>query len=172
MSLQRSVKIWNVVLIALLVATLLPGGLLAAKPYKAKDLKGTYHYVVSEARADGPVPNVQYCDSYGTIVFDGIGKAHTTLELRRCTWFPAGPPIEVSTELGEFDYVVYPNGEFLLIELDTDVDPPVPTDYVTHGRIVQGGRLLLVDGTRGCVDPPADCPHPEFLLSIAMAAKE
>jgi hypothetical protein len=171
MQLKRSPETWHVVLIALLIVALLPG-LLAAKKYKAKDLKGTYHYVVTEARAEAGPPNIQYCDSYGTIVFDGVGKAYTTIERRRCTWVPAGGPIEVSTELGVFDYFVYSDGQFLMTELDTDFHPPVPTSYVTHGRIVQGGKLLLVDGTRGCVDPPAVCPHPEFLMTIAVAAKE
>lgn len=169
MSLQQTVRSWSVIVAAVLVLALVAAPL-AAKSYKAKDLKGTYHYVVSEARTEAGPPEVEYCNSYGTITFDGVDKAYTTMEVRRCTTFPS-LLVEIDVdELGEFDYEVYPNGEFLMIELDTDVDPPAPTDYLTHGRIVQSGKLLLVDGTDGCTALP--CPHPEFLQTIAMAAKE
>ena len=158
MSLQQTLKPWTVVVAA-------------AQKYKAKDLKGTYHFVVTEARTEAGWPVVEYCDSYGTITFDGVGKAYTTMEVRRCTTFVDPLEVEIDIdELGEFDYEVLENGEFLMIELDTDFDPPTPTTYVTHGRIVQGGRLLLVDGTRGCTVLP--CDHPEFLQTIAIAAKE
>lgn len=40
---------------------------LAAKDYEARDLRGTYHFVVTEAG-----PEVEYCDSYATITFDGV----------------------------------------------------------------------------------------------------
>jgi hypothetical protein len=171
MSLQQTLRSWSAIVAAVLVLALVAAPL-AAKSYKAKDLKGTYHYVVTEARTEAGPPDVEYCDSYGTITFDGVGKAYINMELRRCTTFPS-LTVEVDVdEPGEFNFVVYPNGEFLMIELDTDVDPPLETDYITHGRIVQRGKLLLVDGTRGCVDPPTDCPHPEFLQTVAVAAKE
>ena len=169
MSLQRTLRVWTVVVAALLVLGLLASPV-SAKTYKAKDLKGTYQYVVTEARTEAGPPEVEYCNSYGTITFDGVGKAYTTMEVRRCTTFSTLDIELTIDELGQFDYTVLPNGEFLMIELDTDVDPPVPTDYITHGRIVQQGRLLLVDGTNGCTALP--CPHPEFLQTIAVAAKE
>ena len=169
MSLEHTLKPWLVVVAAALTLALVVAPA-TAKTYKAKHLKGTYHYVVSEARNEGAPTEVDYCDSFGTITFDGVGKAYTTMEVRRCTTFP-GLAVELDVdELGEFDYEVYDNGEFLMIELDTDFDPPTPTDYVTHGRILQAGRLLLVDGTRGCTELP--CAHPEFLQTIAIAAKE
>lgn len=171
MSLRHTLKPWSLVVVSLLVLALLPSPLSAKKKtYEAKHLKGTYHYVVTEARTEGGPPELEFCNNYGTITFDGVGKAAVSMELRRCTTFPS-LAIEIDIdELGEFDYTVFPNGEFLMIELDTDFDPPVPTDYVTHGRIVQGGKLLLVDGTNGCTALP--CPHPEFLQTIAVAAKE
>lgn len=171
MSLQRALKPWiAAVAAALLLAVLAVPA--SAGDYKAKDLKGTYHFVVTEARTEAGPPEVEYCDSFGTIVFDGVSKAYTTMEVRRCTKFPTDPlEVEIHTdELGEFEYEVFENGEFLMTELDTDFDPPIPTTYRTHGRILQRGRLLLVDGTRGCEAVP--CPHPEFLQTIAIAAKE
>ena len=165
---QTTPRPWMVMVAGALVLALVAAPL-AAKDYKAKDLKGTYQFVVTETRAE-TLPEVDYCNSYGTITFDGVGKAYTTMEVRRCTTFPT-LDVEIDIDdLGEFNYTVMPNGEFLLIELDTDVDPPVETDYISHGRIVQGGKLLLVDGTRGCTALP--CPHPEFLGTIAIGAKE
>ena len=169
MSRNRTLKPWIVVVAAALLLALLAVPA-TAKTYKAKDLRGTYQFVVTETRAEDSPSEVDYCNSYGTITVDGKGKAHTTMEVRRCTTFP-GLAMEIDIDdLGEFNYTVMPNGEFLLIELDTDVDPPVETDYISHGRIVQGGKMLLVDGTRGCTALP--CPHPEFLGTIAIGAKE
>ena len=123
---------------------------------------------MTESRVDGA--EIQYCDSYGTIWFDGHGYAETVMSLRRCTWHPSGTVQIDVDDPGEFDYEVYPNGEFLLIELD-DVTG-LPTDYITHGRIVHDKDMLIVDGTRGCTGPPPACPHPEFLQTIAVGVKE
>jgi len=134
---------------------------LAAKVYGEKDLKGIYHYIVSEIRVKAP--DVEYCTQHGSIDFDGSGFAELTTSVRKCTLHPAGTTEVDLDEVGEFHYQVFANGEVLLIELD---DFGVETTYVTHGRILQKGKLLLFDGT-------ASFPHhPDFLLTTAVAAKE
>ena len=80
MSQKKTLVPWIVVVAAALLLALLAAPA-TAKAYKAKDLKGTYHYVVSEARSEAGPPQVEYCDSYGTITFDGVGKAYTTMEV-------------------------------------------------------------------------------------------
>jgi len=134
---------------------------LAAKDYKAKDLKGTYHYIVSEIRVQAP--DIEYCSQHGTIAFDGSGFAEIVTSVRKCTRHPAGTTELTTDEMGEFNYEVFANGEVLLIELD---DLGNETDYVTHGRILQKGNLLLFDDTASF---PA---HPDFLMTAAVAAKE
>lgn len=134
---------------------------LTAKTYNEKDLKGVYHYIVSEIRIQSP--DLEYCTQYGTIDFDGAGFAEVVTSLRKCARHPAGTTVVEIDESGEFNYDVFGNGELLLIELD---DFGVETDYVTHGRILQKGKMLLFDGTASF---PA---HPDFLLTTAVAAKE
>lgn len=151
----------SVSIVLVLVAALLLSAPAAAKNYKDKDLKGIYRYTVAEIRVDGT--DLQYCDSYGTIYFDGHGAAGTTAELRKCILHPSGV-VEISEdEDGLFEYEVLPNGEFILYELD---DMGMRNGYDTHGRIVQKGKLLIVDGTQSWPT------HPEFLLTHAIAAKE
>ena len=133
----------------------------AAKTYKNKDLKGTYRFTVAEIRVDGP--DLQYCDSYGTMAFDGKGGAVSVTPIRKCILHPSGTPQVDFDEEGFFDYEVMPNGEFVLYELD---DLGNRNGYDTHGRIVQKGNLLIVDGTQSWPG------HPEFLLTHAVAAKE
>ena len=148
-------------MIALAVVVLFAAQALQAKTYKDKDLKGTYQFIVSEVRIQGA--DLEYCSQYGSADFDGHGAAEILTVMRRCTLYPDGAIDVDMDELDAFHYEVYPNGELLLIELD---DMGAETDYVTHGRILQKGKLLLFDGT-------ASFPHhPDFLLTTAVAAKE
>ena len=132
-----------------------------AKSYKNRDLQGTYHFTVAEIRVDGA--DLQYCDSYGTIYFDGVGNAASLTPIRKCILHPSGFAQIDENEEGFFDYEVLPNGEFVLYELD---DMGLRNGYDTHGRITQKGKLLIVDGTESW---PL---HPEFLVTHAVAAKE
>lgn len=133
----------------------------AAKTYKDKDLKGVYQFIVSEVRIQGP--EVEYCTQYGSADFDGRGAAEIVTAVRRCTLYPSVTVQVDMDEVDAFHYEVFSNGELLLIELD---EMGLETDYVTHGRILQKGKLLLFDGT-------ASFPHhPDFLLTTAVAAKE
>jgi hypothetical protein len=116
---------------------------------------------VSEIRVQAP--DIEYCSQHGTIEFDGSGFADGVTSVRKCTRLPAGTTELTTDDLGAFNYEVFPNGEVLLIELD---DLGNETDYVTHGRILQKGKLLLFDDTASF---PA---HPDFLITSAVAAKE
>ena len=72
MSVQQTLKAWAMGIVAIVVLVLLAPPLLA-KDYKQKDLKGTYHFTVTESRVEAG--EIQYCDSYGSISFDGQGHA-------------------------------------------------------------------------------------------------
>lgn len=93
-------------------------------------LRGTYHFNLVEIRALGA--GVDYCDSFGTLTFDGAGNAVGS-STRNCSSTGS------ATSSGPFTYLVMPSGDFGLTE--------VGSVEVTHGQILQNRKLLLIDGT-------------------------
>lgn len=155
---RRSVWVWCGVALAAAVLGLLALQPAGAKSFKTKDLSGNYHYTVSEVRIEGA--EIEYCDSFGTIFYDGAGYAEVLAGSRRCTLYPSGTVTDDPEAGGEFSYEVFSNGEFVMTELDEFGNPTV---YVTHGRLLQRGQVILVDGT---------LRHSEVLSMHAVAAKE
>ncbi len=110
---------------------------IGARTFTNKDLKGDYLFILAVIRTEpafGGATN--YCDTAGTISFDGVGPVGTaTLSgfTQRCNVVigPAG---------GTLFYQVNPDGSFLLDEALAFLDP-------THGQIVDNGNALLLDGT-------------------------
>ena len=103
----------------------------AAKTFSNADLKGEYYYNLVQIRQD-ETPDVDYCDEFGTITFDGAGLA-TGTGTRKCS--VTGP----ATESGDFTYSVNPDGSVLITEVGF-TDPK-------RGQLVDKGRMVLIDGT-------------------------
>ncbi len=76
---------------------------------------------------------IDYCDAYGTVTFHRDGTGNGT-ETRKCTL--SGSTTE---DIGPFTYTVESDGTVLI----TEVGYPDPT----HAKIVDRGRMLLIDGT-------------------------
>ncbi len=110
---------------------------IGAKTFSNRDLKGDYLFILAEIRTEpafGGATN--YCDTAGTISFDGVSPVGTaTLSgfAQRCNLVP-------SPGLVPLFYQVNPDGSFLLDETPAFLDP-------THGQIVDNGNALLLDGT-------------------------
>lgn len=103
----------------------------ADKTYSEKDLKGTYYFNMVQIRQDETI-EVDYCDSYGTMTFDGAGGA-TSSGTRKCSVTGS------VTDSNDFTYTVSTTGVVLITEVGF-TDP-------TRAQIVDKGRMLLVDGT-------------------------
>ena len=103
----------------------------AGKTYNNAGLKGEYYYNLVQIRRD-ETPDVDYCDEYGTITFDGAGSA-TGTGTRKCSVTGS------ATESGDFTYSVNPDGSVLITEVGF-TDP-------TRGQLVDKGRMILIDGT-------------------------
>jgi hypothetical protein len=104
----------------------------AGGSYSAASLRGEYHYNLVQLRIDETAPNVDYCDEFGTITFDGTGGAEGVGE-RKCS------VTGHATESGRFTYTVSPNGAVLMTEAGAT--------EATHGQIVKRGKMVLIDGT-------------------------
>jgi len=108
---------------------------LAKKPFTNASLTGDYFFILSQVRTEfvGGVATTNYCDSAGTITFDGAGGA-TVTEVRRCS------VTGTVTETNTLFYTVNADGSFLIDEVAGFTDPE-------HGQILAGGASLLIDGT-------------------------
>ncbi len=109
----------------------------AAKTFDNRDLRGEFIFSLNEAEwefYDGGRA-IQYCESVGTAIADGEGNMQIESTVR-CN-INETQTFESNSEF--ITYQVQPNGEVLFVGSD-------PND-VTHGFLLQQGRLLLIDGT-------------------------
>ncbi len=104
----------------------------AGRTYSDSSLRADYHYSMVQLRLDETAPNIDYCDEHGTITFDGAGSA-TGTGTRKCSI------TGLATETGTFTYSVDPDGSFLITESGASES--------THGQIVHGDKILLIDGS-------------------------
>ncbi len=107
----------------------------AAVRYDNSSLKGTYYVNTIEIRKETNAEKVRivYCDSFGTLRFDGKGsiKGNGT---RRCN---GGSPVH---DTGILKYNVNPDGSIIISE------PGYPNLDV-HGQITANGKIVLIDRT-------------------------
>jgi hypothetical protein len=105
----------------------------ADKTYSEKDLDGVYVYNLVEIRQEGPTFEIDYCDGYGTVTFNGDGTGSNT-GTRKCSvtgYF--------ENETSDFTYEVSPDGVLLI----TEVGQTSPTRV----QLVDKGRMGLIDST-------------------------
>jgi hypothetical protein len=102
----------------------------AADNFSPRSLNGDYAYNLVDIH-ESPV-GLQHCDQYGTMTFDGNGMAKAT-GVVRCN---GSAPLSL---YADFIYTVDPDGTALITK--------VGTAYPIHGRIVEHGRMILLDGS-------------------------
>lgn len=138
--------------IGLLALALLPArSASAGKPFGLSSLDGAYHFTNSEIRDEAGT--LIYCDAFGMVVFDGAGRA----DIREAWGYGVcNPGGGTPVEDGCFDYVVFPDGSFVMTERALDLatgactEEPDPAErYVTHCQILDKGDLILCDGSGG-----------------------
>lgn len=106
----------------------------ADKTYKLKDLDGVYVYNLVEIRADESDPTfIDYCDQYGTVIFNGDGTGINT-GTRKCK-----SATGLITETTNFTYTVTTDG---VVEITQEFEP-----YPTRVQMVDKGRMGLIDST-------------------------
>lgn len=125
----RKKKILPFLLLGLL-ALLLAGCI--GTEYTVRDLSGTYRYNLIELRTVETAPEIDYCDEYGTAVADGAGHLVAS-GTRKCSVTGS------ATDSHDHTYTVAPDGTVLVTE--------VGASESTRGQIVDGGKILLIDGT-------------------------
>ncbi len=101
-------------------------------PYNVSNLNGNYYYKLVEVRNDETAPDIDFCEEYGNAHFDGAGTVEIS-GTRKCSI--SGSADESSTQT----YSVSPDGTVLVNE--TGSSNP------TRGKLLEGGRMLLIDGT-------------------------
>ena len=129
---------WMLMSTALILAVPYPA--FAGSGFSASDLSGEYVFNLVEIRTEydyssgAPVAVTDYCDHSGILNFDGVGIM-TVNETRRCSF------IGTATDINSLNYTVTADGNVSI----TDPADPVPDPV--HGRIVNRGKGMLIDGT-------------------------
>jgi hypothetical protein len=119
--------------------------------FDVRDFRGTYIATITEVRQDdGTPPRLDFCSGYTTIVADGRGRAavDSTEKCSRSGMF-SGCGMQL--------YDVEPDGTLFLWEGEQ------PLDRV-HCRIVEGGRMILCDGSAR--------QHPEVFSFQAIGVRQ
>ncbi len=118
-----------------LVALLLIGGQAgaASKNCSDKDLTGDYMFDEVEIISEGTT-TIRYCQTAGTVSFDGVGGLTTTAMIR-CDGGTAVP----SSPTAHY-YSVNPDCSFLASDKE-DLSNP------SHCQLLDGGRAVICDGT-------------------------
>jgi hypothetical protein len=107
---------------------------LAQGPFNAASLHGDYKYNLAQVQlvAHGAY---DFCEESGTATFDGRGIT-TIAAIRRCS-----NPATTKKITMALTYTVRSNGEVTFREAGA------PRGANTHGWIVDGGNMVLIDGT-------------------------
>ncbi len=102
--------------------------------YDNRSLRGDYKFNIVEVRSIAR-GGIDFCEETGTASFDGRGNA-SVASVRRCS----NPPSTEKTT-SALTYAVKTDGQV------TFDDVGGPAGSTTHGWIVDGGNMILVDGT-------------------------